>query len=91
MSSADIVWVGLGTPKQDFEVKRLAHAGFTAAAVGAAFDFSAGTKREAPEWMTRVSLEWLYRFASEPARLWRRYLIGNIVFLIAVARRWRTE
>jgi N-acetylglucosaminyldiphosphoundecaprenol N-acetyl-beta-D-mannosaminyltransferase len=88
-SAADIVWVGLGTPKQDYEVERIASKlPVVACAVGAAFDFVAGTKREAPRWMTRAGLEWVFRFASEPRRLWRRYLIGNVVFLRAVMRRW---
>lgn len=85
-----IVWVGLGTPKQDLEVRRLARdRGYMAIAVGAAFDFSAGTKREAPRWIGRMGFEWLYRFASEPRRLWRRYLIGNLVFLRAVSKGYR--
>lgn len=85
-SGADIVWVGLGTPKQDFEVTRLAaQLPQVAIAVGAAFDFVAGTKREAPRWMTASGLEWLYRLLSEPRRLWRRYLVGNLEFLWAVA------
>ncbi|ROP65054.1 WecB/TagA/CpsF family glycosyltransferase [Curtobacterium sp. ZW137] len=86
-SEADIVWVGLGTPKQDFEVQRLAaELHVVACAVGAAFDFTAKTKREAPRWMTSVGLEWLYRLLSEPRRLWKRYLIGNFVFLRAILR-----
>lgn len=87
-SGADIVWVGLGTPKQDLEAARLALS-VTALpiAVGAAFDFIAGTKREAPAWMTRLGLEWFFRLASEPRRLWRRYLLGNLLFIRAVARR----
>ena len=84
----DIVWVGLGTPKQDYEAQRLAsESGFVAIAVGAAFDFSAGTKREAPVWMRNLAIEWVYRFMSEPQRLWRRYIIGNAVFLFAVLNR----
>ena len=87
-SRAEIVWVGLGTPKQDYEVKRLADAlPVTAVAVGAAFDFTAGTKTRAPRWMRSAGLEWLHRFASEPRRLWRRYLIGNAVFVWAAWRR----
>lgn len=83
----DIVWVGLGTPKQDLEARRLARKnGLFAIAVGAAFDFSAGTKKEAPRWVGHIGLEWLYRFACEPRRLWRRYLIGNFVFLRVVAK-----
>lgn len=86
-ASPDIVWVGLGTPKQDFETQRLAReCQVLAIAVGAAFDFSAGATREAPRWMTRYGLEWAFRFASEPKRLWRRYVFGNARFLFAFAR-----
>lgn len=84
-SKAQIVWVGLGTPKQDFEVRRLANSlSVVAIAVGAAFDFVAGTKNEAPTWMSKIGIEWLFRLMSEPRRLWRRYLFGNIEFLWAV-------
>lgn len=84
-SGAQIVWVGLGTPKQDFEVRRLAEAtGLLAVAVGAAFDFSAGTVREAPVWMRNAGFEWLFRLLSEPRRLWRRYLFGNVAFIRTV-------
>lgn len=83
-----VVWVGLGTPKQDFEAARLAkEGGFLAIAVGAAFDFSAGTKTEAPTWMQQLGIEWLYRLCSEPRRLWKRYLVGNLLFLWSVVRR----
>lgn len=83
----DIVWVGLGTPKQDHEARRLADAGFVAAAVGAAFDFSAGLKPLAPKLVRDLGLEWLHRLLSEPRRLMRRYLWGNTTFLMVVARR----
>lgn len=87
-SGADIIWVGLGTPKQDVEAARLAVSlGRPAVAVGAAFDFAAGTLPVAPIWMQRVGLEWLFRLASEPRRLWRRYLFGNARFIWAVLRR----
>ena len=86
-SGAHVVWVGLGTPKQDYEVARLASAtGTVAIAVGAAFDFVAGTKPQAPLWMQRSGLEWLFRLASEPRRLWRRYLFGNARFIRAALR-----
>jgi N-acetylglucosaminyldiphosphoundecaprenol N-acetyl-beta-D-mannosaminyltransferase len=86
-SGATLVWVGLGTPKQDFEVRRLADAlPVTALAVGAAFDFLAGTTRQAPRWMQRSGLEWSYRLAQEPRRLARRYLWGNPRFVISVVR-----
>lgn len=86
-SGAHVVWVGLGTPKQDFEASRLASSGFIAAAVGAAFDFSAGTKASSPEWMSKAGLEWFHRLISEPRRLWKRYLWGNTVFLLSVVKR----
>jgi N-acetylglucosaminyldiphosphoundecaprenol N-acetyl-beta-D-mannosaminyltransferase len=87
---AQVVWVGLGTPKQDWEAARLAaELPVVAVAVGAAFDFIAGTKRQAPGWMRNNGLEWCFRLAQEPRRLWRRYLFGNARFGYAVCRRWR--
>lgn len=87
-SDADIVWVGLGTPKQDMEAARLAQStSRPAVAVGAAFEFTAGTLPVAPMWMQRIGLEWFFRLASEPRRLWRRYLFGNVRFIWAVLRR----
>lgn len=82
----DIVWVGLSTPKQERWMS--AHVGRVQAAaligVGAAFDFHAGLKPQAPRWMQRSGLEWLFRLASEPSRLWRRYLINNPLFVLLV-------
>lgn len=84
----DIVWVGLSTPKQ--ERWMAAHLGRIEApvmiGVGAAFDFLAGTKRQAPKWMQRHALEWLFRLSSEPRRLWRRYatIVPGFAFLAAV-------
>ncbi len=87
---ASIVWVGLGTPKQDHEVAWLsARIPVVAVAVGAAFDFIAGVKPQAPSWMQRSGLEWSYRLATEPKRLWRRYLWGNPRFVIAALTRSR--
>lgn len=86
-SGASLVWVGLGTPKQDFEVRRIADSlPVTALAVGAAFDFLAGSVEQAPAWMQRSGLEWAYRFSKEPKRLAGRYLWGNPVFIREVAR-----
>lgn len=88
----DLVWVGLGTPKQDYAGDELSAAlGVPVLNVGAAFDFAAGAKRQAPAWMQRSGLEWLFRLASEPRRLWRRYLVGNVRFLIAVLVEWRSD
>ncbi len=81
-ADAQIVWVGLGTPKQDIVTARLAErSDLTFVAIGAAFDFIAGTKKQAPRFMREHGLEWLFRLASEPRRLWKRYLVGNTVFL----------
>ncbi len=86
-SGADIVWVGLSTPKQ--EKWMAAHAGKLNAAVmvgvGAAFDFNAGLKKQAPRWMRRSGLEWTFRLATEPRRLWVRYLKSNPIFLALIS------
>lgn len=83
----DIVWVGLGTPRQDQVVHRLgAVLDAPVVAIGAAFDFVAGTRQQAPVWMRRAGLEWTYRLANEPRRLGRRYLVGNGVFLAGLMR-----
>jgi N-acetylglucosaminyldiphosphoundecaprenol N-acetyl-beta-D-mannosaminyltransferase len=80
----DIIWVGLSTPKQELWMAR--HLGRIDApvmiGVGAAFDFLAGTKRQAPRWMQRNGLEWLFRLCAEPRRLWRRYAYIVPGFLI---------
>lgn len=82
-SRADIVWVGLGTPKQ--ELWMASHVGRLEApvliGVGAAFDFHAGLVRRAPVWMQRSGLEWAFRLAAEPRRLWRRYLTVTPLFV----------
>lgn len=91
-TAPDLVWVGLGTPKQDWAGDVLCAAlGIPVLNVGAAFDFAAGTKREAPAWIQRSGFEWLFRLASEPRRLWRRYLVGNVEFLLAVLAEWRSD
>ena len=92
-SGADIVWIGLGTPKQDFwmgDMRPLLKAPVLVA-VGAAFSFHAGKVPQAPRWMQRACLEWLYRLCSEPRRLWRRYLIGNPRFVGLVLRQLLTR
>ncbi len=80
----DLVWVGLGTPKQekfaDAAAPRLDAAALVT--VGAAFDFLSGRVPQAPRWMQRSGLEWLHRLAAEPRRLWRRYLVLNPLFVL---------
>ena len=80
--------MGLGTPKQDVEVARMARELTRVfVAVGAAFDFAAGTKTEAAPWMQNNGLEWVHRLGQEPRRLWKRYLFGNARFVRATLRR----
>jgi N-acetylglucosaminyldiphosphoundecaprenol N-acetyl-beta-D-mannosaminyltransferase len=81
-SGAALCFVGLGCPKQEFwmdthqQLLRPVSIG-----VGLAFAMIAGTKSQAPAWMRSRGLEWLYRLGQEPGRLWKRYLIGNTLFL----------
>ena len=84
----DIVWVGVGSPKQDvwMSIYRPELEAPLLIGVGAAFDFVSGTKRQAPKWMRRRGLEWLFRLSQEPRRLWRRYLIYNTLFLWHIIR-----
>lgn len=85
-AGAQLLWVGLGAPKQDLAAYRLQalHAAPVILCVGAAFDFVAGTKPRAPLWMQQAGLEWLHRLGSEPQRLWRRYAVGNVRFVAGV-------
>jgi N-acetylglucosaminyldiphosphoundecaprenol N-acetyl-beta-D-mannosaminyltransferase len=80
------MWVGLSTPKQEkFMAEYLEQLEVTLmAGVGAAFDFHAGRVRQAPRWMRRSGLEWLFRLGCEPRRLWKRYLKNNPLFLIRI-------
>ena len=89
-AAPDIVWCGLGTPKQDYWVAEFRPRLNCAAilAVGAAFNFHAGQVKQAPRWMMRSGLEWLFRLMTEPKRLWRRYVIGNPRFLLQTAGQW---
>jgi N-acetylglucosaminyldiphosphoundecaprenol N-acetyl-beta-D-mannosaminyltransferase len=81
-SNAEIVFIGLGCPKQDiFAYKHKKNINAVQICVGAAFDFISGTKRMAPSWMQRNSLEWLFRLLQEPKRLWKRYFFNNTIFL----------
>jgi N-acetylglucosaminyldiphosphoundecaprenol N-acetyl-beta-D-mannosaminyltransferase len=82
----DIVWVGLGTPKQERWMANYTEKlpASVMIGVGAAFDFHTGRKPQAPGWMRRNGLEWLFRLITEPHRLWRRYLINNPRFVCLV-------
>lgn len=86
-AAPDVVWVGLGTPKQ--ELWMAAMRGRIQApilvGVGAAFDFHSGSVRQAPSWMQGAGLEWLFRLSQDPKRLWRRYLLDNSMFVLTLA------
>lgn len=86
-AGADVVWVGLGTPKQDIFVDAYRDKlGAVLMAVGAAFDFHAGAKKQAPRWVQKIGMEWAFRLLAEPGRLWKRYLVGNTQFVWGVLR-----
>ena len=86
-SGADVVWVGTGQPKQEKWMAQMRDRleAPVLAGVGAAFDFHAGIVPQAPAWMQRRGLEWAYRLAREPRRLWRRYARYNPRFVVAFA------
>ena len=86
-SGADIVWVGISSPKQDIWMdEHLSKISCTMIGVGAAFDFHLGSVQRAPVWMQRNGLEWLHRLYSEPRRLWHRYLVLAPKFVWKVFR-----
>lgn len=83
-SDPDLLWIGMTAPKQEkwadshwSELNIHCHVG----TIGAVFDFFAGTVERAPEWWQKHGLEWLYRLIKEPRRMWKRYIIGNTLFL----------
>ena len=87
-SRANVVWIGLGAPKQELFAAELQAAvpSIVALPVGAAFDFHAGRVRRAPRWMQRLGLEWLFRLAMEPRRLASRYIGTNARFAWLLAK-----
>jgi N-acetylglucosaminyldiphosphoundecaprenol N-acetyl-beta-D-mannosaminyltransferase len=89
-SGADILFVGLGAPKQEHWIYKYASRSGVAFAVGIGISFSlvAGDIKRAPLWMQRRGLEWLWRLCAEPKRLWKRYLIDDMPFIGLVAREW---
>jgi N-acetylglucosaminyldiphosphoundecaprenol N-acetyl-beta-D-mannosaminyltransferase len=86
-AEVDILWLGLGAPRQELWMARHAWrlAPTVVLGVGAAFDFFAATKTRAPEWMQRSGLEWVHRMGSEPGRLGRRYAVTNSRFIAAAS------
>lgn len=90
-SGADLLLVALGAPRQEKWIARAAPLTGVRVAIGVGglFDFYSGRIPRAPHWIRRLGLEWAYRLRCEPRRLWRRYLIGNPIFLWHVFREWR--
>jgi len=83
----DFIWVGLGAPKQFFIASKLStQYSCVTFSVGAAFDFISGNSSEAPMFMQKIYLEWFYRFLQEPIRLFKRYFMGNLIFMCMLAR-----
>ena len=83
-AAPDLLWIGMTAPKQEKwayqhwnELDIHCHVG----TIGAVFDFFAGTVKRAPEWWQNHSLEWLYRLIKEPRRMWKRYIVGNVLFM----------
>jgi N-acetylglucosaminyldiphosphoundecaprenol N-acetyl-beta-D-mannosaminyltransferase len=91
-SGADVLLIGMGSPRQ--ERWTVGHATDLRPrillCVGGALEVLAGARRRAPRWMQRSGLEWSYRLAQEPGRLWSRYLIEDAAFVLAVVREWRS-
>ena len=86
-AGVSLLFVGLGCPKQErWMAEHRGRLPLVSIGVGAAFDFLAGSKRQAPRFLQRIGLEWAFRLVSEPRRLWRRYLRQNPRFLALIAR-----
>jgi N-acetylglucosaminyldiphosphoundecaprenol N-acetyl-beta-D-mannosaminyltransferase len=89
-SRAEVVWVGIGVPKQEKWMARMRDRldAPVLVGVGAAFDFHAGLTAQAPNWIQSLGLEWLFRLATEPRRLWKRYLRYNPRFVAGFLRQY---
>jgi N-acetylglucosaminyldiphosphoundecaprenol N-acetyl-beta-D-mannosaminyltransferase len=86
-SKASILFIGLGCPKQElFAASQKDKINMPMLCVGAAFDFHAGMLRQAPAWMQKRGLEWLFRMCVEPKRLFRRYVVTNSLFVLRVIK-----
>lgn len=88
-ANPDLLWIGMTAPKQEkwayshwHELNIHCHCG----TIGAVFDFYAGTVKRAPLWMQKIGMEWFFRLISNPKRLWKRYLIGNIRFIVLILK-----
>lgn len=81
---ADILFIGIGSPAQYYLMDELNGLSIPVVGVGASFDFMSGLKRQAPVWMQKHGLEWLFRLYKEPKRLWKRYFIFGSIFIIII-------
>lgn len=86
-SGAHILFMGVSAPKQEIWAhEHLDELQMPIVCVGAAFDFATGRKSRAPHWMRRMGIEWVHRLITEPSRMWKRYLVGNTLFVWDVVR-----
>lgn len=86
-SKADIIWIGLGAPKQEnWMYENRGKLNGVCIGVGAGFDYHAGKLKRAPKWVQKISMEWFVRLMQEPKRLWKRYLVTNAKFIWYTAR-----
>lgn len=87
-AAPEILFVALGSPKQEYWIYRNYQKISVpiSIGIGASFEFVSGVVERAPKWMQKYGLEWLFRLLTEPRRLWRRYIIGNIIFLLLVLK-----
>ena len=87
--NADIVWVSLGFPKQEQFIEKICNqvdSNINFVGIGGVFDWVAGTKKKAPEWLANMGLEWLLRLVQDPKRLYKRYLVDNTLFVLYFLR-----
>ena len=90
----DIIWVSLGFPKQEQFINKLKkeiNLDSNLIGIGAVFEWVAGTKIKAPEWVANIGLEWLLRLIQEPKRLFRRYFIDNFLFIIYFVKQYLSK
>ena len=90
----DIIWVSLGFPKQEKFISKLKdeiNLDSNLIGIGAVFEWVAGTKIKAPEFLANIGLEWIFRLIQEPKRLFRRYLIDNFLFIIYFVKQYLSK
>jgi N-acetylglucosaminyldiphosphoundecaprenol N-acetyl-beta-D-mannosaminyltransferase len=88
----DLLFVGLGAPKQEYWIERYAYLpAKVMMGIGGSFEFVAGFRKRAPLVIQKIGFEWFWRLCMEPRRLWKRYLVGNTIFLFVVFRQWLNQ